>query len=137
VSTITELRDGLATRCATITGLASTGTAPANLVPPYALVLPGSPLVQFDESLSDDGIDQYLFTVRVIVGKVDEQGAQLTLDAYLSKTGTSSVRTALRGDRTLGGKASDLRVQSVSKYGVFVINEASYLGAEFSVQVFA
>lgn len=136
MSTITELRDGLATRCATISGLASTGTAPANLVPPYALVLPGSPFIEFDENFGGD-FDQYHFTVRVVVGKVDEQGAQLNLDAYLAASGSSSVRAAIKADRTLGGKATDLRVQSVSNYGVFVINEASYLGAEFSVQVFA
>jgi hypothetical protein len=137
VTTLSELRSGLATRLQTVTGLASTAEVVGNALPPYAMVLPGSPAIEFDESFADDGIDQYRFTVRVIVGRVDEQGGQKLLDAYLSKTGTSSIRTALRGDRTLGGKASDLRVQQVSNYGAFVINDVSYLGAEFSVQVFA
>lgn len=136
MSTIAELREGLAVRLRTISGLASTATAPANAQPPYAYVLPSAPFITFDTSFNR-GADEYQFTVRVIVGAVDQQGSQLLLDAYLAPSGSTSVKAAIEADETLGGKAFDLRVQSVSNYGAFIVNESTYLGAEFSVQVYA
>lgn len=136
MSTVAELREGLAVRLRTINGLASTATAPANAQPPFAYVLPGTPFIEWDESFNR-GLDKYNFTVRIIVGAVDQQGSQLLLDAYLNPDGTSSVKAALNADRTLGGKAFDLRASTVSAYGVFMENEAHYLGCEIAVVVYA
>lgn len=136
MSTIAELREGLAVRLRTISGLSSTATAPANAQPPYAYVLPAPSFITFDTAFMR-GCDEYLFTVRVIVAAVDQQGSQILLDAYLAPSGSTSVKTAIEADSTLGGKAFDSRVESVSNYGTFIVNEAAYLGAELSVRVFA
>jgi len=84
------VRDGLKTRLATITGLRSYDLIPDVVTPPCAIV------AQLD--------------VYVIVQRFSERAGQDKLDAYLSGSGASSIKTALEGDRTLGGAINTLRV---------------------------
>lgn len=133
-SVLSDLRTGLATNLATISGLRTSATVPADPKPPFAMILPSS--VTFGKTFVD-AMHDYEFTVRVIVGKVDDRTAQNTLDAYCASTGSTSIKAAIESDQTLGGKCFDLQVLRVSNYGVFQMNESTYLGAEFSVQVFA
>ncbi len=131
---LASLRTGLAANVSTVTGLACTATIPADIAPPFAMVLPTSK--DFHGSFGTD-FGEYAFTVRVLVGLPGDTGAQLLLDDYLATSGTTSVKAAIESDRTLGGYADDLQVLRWSNYGVFQMNESTYLGAEFSVQVFA
>ena len=137
MSTIAELREGIAVNLRTISGLAATALAAADPHAPYAYVLPSPTFIDFDSAFMR-GADEYHFTVRVIAAlAADQQGAQVLLDGYLNPSGATSVKAAIEADSTLGGKAFDLRVQSASNYGTFIVNDVAFLGAEFSVQVFA
>ena len=132
--TISELRSGIATNLATISGLRTSSTVPDNPNPPIALVEPMT--VQFDTAMGRS-LDQYNFKVTVIVGRASERTSQNSLDAYCSGSGSSSVKGAIESDRTLGGKANDLRVTGLSSYGSITIADVTYLAAEFAVVVYA
>jgi hypothetical protein len=84
-----------------------------------------------------NGMAEYNFVVQLIVGRVDERTAQRSLDAYCSSTGSSSVLLAVESDRTLNNKAFDCVVTEMSSYGPVLVNDTTYLGAEFQVRVLA
>lgn len=134
MATVTELRTGLATRLATISGLRTSATIPDQINPPIAIV--GLQRIIYDEAFSR-GLDEYEFMVTVFVGRVAERSAQNTLDAYLAPTGSGSVKTAIEGDRTLGGKAQTLRVTDMAGLNPVTVGDVSYLSAQFTVTVYA
>ena len=132
MASITNIRSGLATRLATITGLRSGPTIPDNVNPPYAIVAPTS--VDYHRAFSN-ALSTYNFTVTVVVGRVSERTSQNSLDAYCSPTGTSSIRVAIEADRTLGGVVFDTIVTGMRNYGSVVLGENTYLAAEFDIAV--
>ena len=131
---ISELRTGLATNLATISGLRTTPTIPDNPNPPIAVILPQG--VEYDNTFGR-GMNTYTFAVTVIVGRVSERSGQNALDAYVSSTGSASVKLAIESDKTLGGKAFDLRVIDSRNYGELTVGEVTYLSAEFTVLCYA
>jgi len=134
MATMSELRSGLATRLATITGLRASATLPDNPVPPQAVIFPER--IQYDAAFGR-GADEYTFSVLVIVGRVADRAAQLNLDAYCNPSGSTSVKAAIEADSTLGGKAMDCRVTQMQNQGSLTIGDITYLTATFSVTVYA
>lgn len=132
--TITEIRDGLQTRLATITGLRTASELPDNPNPPMAIVAPNT--VSYDTAFQG-GLTTYSFVITVIVSRVAERQAQARLDAYSSTSGTASIKEAIEGDRTLGGKVADVRVTEMSNVGAVLLGEATYIAANFAVTVYA
>ena len=134
MASIAELRTALGTNIATILGLRVSDFIPDNPNPPIAIV-------QFDRAQyhldMGNGMTEYTFVVQVIVGRADERTAQRNLDSYCSSTGSSSVLLAVESDRTLNGKAFDCVVTEMSSYGPVLVNDTTYLGAEFQVRVLA
>jgi hypothetical protein len=130
---ISDLRSGIAKNLATIPGLRTNALVPDNPTPPIAVVEPL--VVNFDKTMGR-GLDEYQFKVTVIVGRVSERNGQNTLDAYCSGSGTYSVKSAIESDRTLGGKANDLRVTGLTSYGSLTIGDSTFLAAEFAVTVY-
>ena len=133
--TLSELRTGLATNLATISGLRTSATIPDQVTTPIAVVMPNQ--ITYDTAFSRDGGDEYEFIVMVIVGRVDERTAQNRLDAYCSGSGASSVKLAIEKDKTLGGKAFDCRVTTLRNYNQVTVGDTTYLSGEFVVQVYA
>jgi len=131
---ISELRTGLANNLATISGLRTTPTIPDNPNPPIAVILPQG--VEYDNTFGR-GMNTYTFAVTVIVGRVSERSGQNALDAYVSSTGLSSIKLAIESDKTLNGKAFDLRVTDSRNYGELTVGEVTYLSAEFTVLCYA
>lgn len=134
MASISDLRTGIATNLATITGLRTSSTLPDNPNPPVALVAPTS--ITFDGAFHK-GMQTYTFNVLVIVGRADERTAQNKLDGFVSSTGSSSIKLAIESDKTLGGKAFDTRVSEMRSYGQIPIGEVTYLSAEFTVLCYA
>jgi hypothetical protein len=130
---ITLIRTALATNIGTITGLRTAAEIPDNPNPPIAVVSLTS--VDYDGAF-DRGLTRYNFTVTVVVGRVAERAAQRRLDAYIS-TGSSSVKYALESDKTLGGNAYDCRVVTMNSVGSLLLNDNTYLAADFTVAVIA
>ena len=131
---ISELRTGLAANLATISGLRTTATIPDNPSPPIAVILPQG--VEYDNTFGR-GMNTYTFAVTVIVGRVSERSGQNALDAFVSSTGSSSIKLAIESDKTLNGKAFDLRVTDSRNYGELTVGEVTYLSAEFTVLCYA
>lgn len=132
--TVQELREGLATRLRTISGLRAASTQPDNPNPPQAIVNLDS--ITYDSAYSR-GLDEYQFTILVLAGRVAERTSQNRLEAYLNPSGSSSVKTAIQADRTLGGKAQTLRVTEVTSYGSINVGDVTYLAANLTVVVYA
>lgn len=135
MANISDLRAGIATNLATISGLRTSATVPDSINPPIAVVMPNT--INYDTSFARTGGDEYEFLVMVIVGRVDERTAQNRLDGYCSGTGASSVKAAIESDKTLGGKAFSLRVTSLRNYNQVTVGDVTYLSGEFVVQVYA
>jgi hypothetical protein len=131
---IGDLRDGIAANLATIDGLRTSATMPDNPSPPIAVVSLSS--IEYDQTFNR-GMTLYTFDVTVIVSRADARNAQIYLDQYCSSTGANSVKLAIESDKTLDGKAFDLRVTQLSSYGSLTVNDTTYLAAEFSVSCYA
>ena len=131
---LSELRTGIATNLATISGLRTTAVMPDNPNPPIAIIQPDS--INFDNTFQR-GMQTYTFTVIVLVGRVAERSAQNAIDAFCSSTGSSSIKRAIESDKTLGGKAFDLRVTDMRAYASIAVGEVNYLAAEFIVLCYA
>jgi len=134
MTALTDLRTGLANRLATISGLRSSAYIPDNPQPPVAVVMPGR--IQYDTAFGR-GSDEYQFTIMLIVGRVADRASQTNLDAYCASSGSTSVKAAIEGDRTLGGTALDCRVTEMTNQGSLAIGDVTYHTAEFSVTVIA
>lgn len=132
MATISQIRSGLSTRLATITGLRSGPTIPDNVNPPFAIVAPSS--VDYHRAFNN-ALSTYNFTVTLVVGRVSERTAQNSLDAYCSPSGASSIRVAIEADKTLGGVVFDTIVTGMRNYGSVTIGENTYLAAEFDIAV--
>jgi hypothetical protein len=131
---LSELRTGIATNLATVAGLRTAATMPDNPSPPIAIVIPST--ISFDDTFQR-GMQTYAFNVLIVVGRADERTAQNKLDAYCASTGTSSIKLAIEKDKSLGGKAFDVRVSEMRNYGSILIGEVTYLSAEFTVLCYA
>ena len=134
MATISEIRSALATNLGNISGLRTSATVPDQINPPVAIVEPVS--VEFDTAMGR-GLDTLTFKVTVLVGRVEERTAQRLIDAYCSSSGSASIKSAIELDRTLGGKANDLKVTGLSSYGSLSVGDATYLAAEFAVTVYS
>lgn len=130
---IAAIRSGLGDNLATISGLRVAETIPDNPSPPIAIISLSN--VTYDGAFHG-GLVQYNFVVSVIVGRVSERTAQARLDTVIS-TGTGSVKKAVESDKSLGGSAYDVRVSEMSNVGAVQLNDATYLAADFSIQVYA
>lgn len=130
---ISDIRDGLATNLATISGLRTSADLPDNPSPPIAVVQLNN--VSYDQAFAK-GLVLYNFTVTVIVGRVSERTAQTRLNAFAS-SGDGGIKDAIESDKTLGGSAFDVRLQEMTSLGAITLGEQQYLAAEFSVVVYA
>ena len=134
MTALTDLRTGHANRLATISGLRSSAYIPDNPQPPVAVVMPGR--ITYDTAFGR-GSDEYQFTIMLIVGRVADRASQTTLDGYCESSGSRSVKAAIEGDRSLGGKALDCRVTEMTNQGSLSIGDVTYHTAEFNVSVIA
>ena len=132
MAAIGDLKNGLATRLATISGLRTFAYQPDRITPPMATVFPDR--VEYDLN-ARRGADTFIFVVQVLVGRADDRAAQKNIDAYIN--GASSVKAAIEGDRTLGGVANTCRVTEMRNYQQVLYGDTVYLGCEFEVEVVA
>lgn len=132
MASISDLRAGIATNLATITGLRTGSTIPENVNPPFAIVAPSS--MTYHMAMRN-GMTTYNFVITLVVSRADARSGQNALDAFCSSTGSSSIRSAVESDRTLGGKAFDCVVTQMRNYGSLAIGDNTYLAAEFDLTV--
>jgi hypothetical protein len=134
MAALTDIRTGLATRIATISGLRTAATIPDQVNPPIAIVIPER--LTYDDAYNK-GLVTYSFLVQVIVGKVSERTSQNKIDGFINPTGATSIKAAIEGDKTLNGVVFDTRVTEVTGYSVVQVGDIAYMSCEFRVTVLA
>lgn len=133
-ATITEVKQGLATNLATISGLRTFAYQPDQLNAPIAFSSLDN--ILFHRTMRT-ALTEMTFTVTVIVCKADSRSAQAQVDPYVSATGSYSVKAAIESDRTLGGKVDDLIVNSAGAYQIISAEDGDYLSVDFNVTVYS
>jgi hypothetical protein len=127
---VSSVRDGIKTRLQTITGLRAYDVIPDKVTPPCAIV------GQLDFTFDIDnarGLDQASLDVYVIVQRLDARSGQNKLDEYLG-SGSSSIKSAIEGDRTLGGTVNTLRVTS-AEAGTYIEGEVTFLSYRYRLTI--
>jgi hypothetical protein len=125
------VRDGLKIRLKTITGLRVFDLVPDIITPPCAIV--GQLDFTFDIN-NARGLDQASCDIFVIVQRLSERAGQDKLDDFLAGTGASSIKTALEGDKTLGGAVNTLRVIS-AEGGTYDSAGAQFLSYRYRLTI--
>lgn len=131
---VAAIRDGLATRLATIAGLQVYHEMPESVAStPAVLVKPGDG--EFYTAMGSGMAHTFALTVLVSLGQ-GHQRAQAELDAYLAFDGAKSIRAAVEGDPTLGGACDTLKVGRYYDYGGHEYAGTTYLGVRIECEVF-
>src|SRR5918996_3007208 len=132
--TLTAVRDGLAARLNTISGLRVYETAPAVVQEfPAAILTQMEPFASYDQVMGAADV-RYSFEVLVLVRSGDEDQALADLEPSVSPAGASSVKAAVDGD--LGGNADWARVVQAPSVGRVIYQRTAYWGASFRVEVY-
>ena len=130
---IAAIRAGIKTRLATSsTFLQVAATMPDTLSPPCAVVDLQS--VSYDQAFGN-GLELLTFTITVIAQRFDPAANQALLDGLVS--GSGAVRALIAGDLTLDGSCSTCQVTQMGEYGLISANETDYMGANFTLEVYA
>lgn len=132
MATISAVRDALkSTLEAAVSGLRVHDTIPGDVYPPCAVVLPESGL----PNTIGRGLDTFQYRLRLVVSVASERAGQDSLDAYLSSSGSSSIRAALHATPGLGLAGTHARWAGWENYGDIQWNETVYLGADVLIVV--
>ena len=130
---IAAIRAGIKTRLATSsTFIQIAATMPDTVSPPCAVVDLQS--VSYDQAFGN-GLELLTFIITVITQRFDPAANQALLDGLVS--GSGAVRALIAGDLTLDGSCSTCQVTQMGEYGLISANETDYMGANFTLEVYA
>ncbi len=133
MATITQVRSGLATRLATITGLTVYETVTPTPVVPCVFIRPADG--DYDVTMASGGdIARFEITLLASAAGGPWDVAQDKIDAYLTRSGSGTIRGAIQGDVTLGGTAHSTRVTGWRDYGTLAYGGAEYFGVRLTVE---
>lgn len=129
----TALADQIAEFCP---GLRAMPEARDSIQPPVAIVLPGSPLMKFGDTV-DGALTINLTILMIISDAATMERSQRALDAYLGigSGETTSIPNAIHMDPTLGGAVHFCEPLTVTNYGRLEYAGEGYFGARVNVQI--
>ena len=131
MATLAQIREGLATRIKTISGLRASAYIQFKPDPPVANVV----LAPTEFNLDFDGTWNPKLTIWVFVNPASPT-AQQALDTYLAPTGTKSIAAASHADPSLGGVVESTKVTGiVTGPGLVGTAGSELLGAALGVEV--
>ena len=135
MATLAEIRDGLKTTVGNISGIRCYDTVPDNAINfPVAIFIPSA--IEFDLAMQR-GTDLYTFDMLVAVQRADSRTAQDKLDAFVTGSGSTSIRQIIYNNKTLGLSDTDARVVNMSNYAADVnLNGVDGVGANLEIQVY-
>lgn len=133
--TIVQVMDGLEARLDTIDGLRVRDVSPGQIAPPCAIV--GVPDIPDYRLTMANGLVGVVFTITVLTSAAADRAGQKKLAGYADMTGSTSVRTAIEADKTLGGIVQDTLVDSFRRLGIEEVAAIGYFGGVFNLRVFA
>jgi hypothetical protein len=97
------------------------------------LIFESNPPFTFDID-NARGLDQATVDIYVIVQRLSDRAGQDKLDAYLAGSGSSSIKTAIEGDRTLGGTVDTLRVTGAES-GTYTSQDNLFLSYRYRLTI--
>jgi len=131
MATTTQIREGIAARLATISGLHVYPKPPGVIVAPAAVVTRRQ--TRFDVTFDD--ADDSSFAVAMFVQFANTDVAHDQMDGYVSPAGASSVVAAIHADPTLGGVVDFVRVTSAEGERLVDYAGTPYLSVEFIIEI--
>lgn len=135
MATLAEIRNGIKTRLATISGLRAFDKQPSSIVTPAAWPrLSGG---EYHLTMGANGGNGLVrLEVVVAVQKATVELGDEAVEPYVSRTGANSIRAAIEGDKTLGGVVDTLTVTEWAVDDEIAVAGIPYAGAVFQVEVF-
>lgn len=131
MASLADIRGAIKTRLLTIAGLRAEDLVAGPINPPLAVV--GFPeRIDYDRSMGR-GTDETVIPIRIYVAQGVTRAANDLLEGYLNKTGATSVKAAIEGDRTLGATVADCRMRAMTGAGVVEVANVQYLYAEWEL----
>lgn len=130
--TVAQVMEGIEARLATITGLRASAVSPDQITPPAAVV--GVPPVDAYHAAFNSSRMTLDFPVTVLVSAALDRVGQMALAGYANPTGSTSVKAAIEGDKTLGGIVDDCIVVSFRPLGLDEVGAIGYYGGVFTVR---
>jgi hypothetical protein len=131
---LSDIKQGLADRLATVPRLRVSPQIPEQVNPPVAVV--SRARVDYHRDMAG-GTTEWTMQVQLIAGRMAERQSQRTIDAWLSWDGPASVRQAIEADGTLGGVALDTVVTDADALSTFQIGDSEYIGVTMNIRVWA
>lgn len=129
---VDTIRNGIATRLQTITGLRVHARVPDAIEPPAAFLSLSN--VSYDDTF--DGCSTVNFDLVLAVAGWDAPRAQEAIDPYVNNTGSKSIYAAVHGAAVNG--AESVRVTGASDMDRnFTIAGSDYVGIRFSLEALA
>lgn len=135
MTNLTAMAEAMATQIANIEGLRTQAQIRDIVAVPVAIVGPPTS-IDYDTTMRN-GANRYEFSVRVLVARTEERAAQIYLSEYAAPEGARSIKAAIEADPSLGGTAMTTRVTNANGIGAYDYGDASYLGVDFTVEVYA
>ena len=130
------VRDQLKVRLETVSEFVAVfDNLPDRVTVPCAIVRPGSPVADYHQARSGQGLTKFNFEILALAQRWEPNAGQDVLDGFIS--GSSSVEAAIRGDTTLGGEASTSQVTSCTAFGQVPVADSLFYGCTFNVEVFS
>ena len=126
---LSTVRSALKTRLETISGLTVYAEVPDSIGKlPVAVI--DLATADYDVAIGS-GIVLWHFRVLLLLGEKDSTTAHTTLDGYMAKSGTTSVKGAVEG----GAVGDSVNVRRAENVGHIAYRGNTYIGAEFIVDV--
>jgi hypothetical protein len=88
--------------------------------------------IDYDQTFGR-GLDAVTVKAVILVSRSDDRAGQKKLQAYLSGSGSASLKAAIEAAPTLGGTCHDLRVVRCTGRRFYQFGERQYVGAEIEV----
>lgn len=133
MATLTQVREALKARLATVRNLTAYAIEPGTPFCPAAWTLP----IRINYHASYDGDLTFTVGVTVAVQLGDLGQAQTALDDYLAPSGTKSVVAALETPPSGGDALDSVRVVAMTSYATREMGGKSVLTAGLEVEVYA
>lgn len=133
-ATLAQIRAGLAANLATVSGKPQISAYALEKPTPPCLMVVGPAEIQYDLAMQR-GLDRWTITILGLVGAVSDRGAQENLDLWLAPSGSSSIKTAIESDTTLGATVASVQAQTASGYKRYQYGGSELLGCEWQVEV--
>lgn len=135
-----NIRNGLA---ANLAPLLQENGGPLGQVSPYMISNPSPPCIEigggpvtYDRAMRR-GLDEQTYTITALVPFTQDVSQQQLLDGLRDGTGSTSVKTLLESDLTLGGACQTLHVTQLTEPRLYSRQQgATLIGCEWSITVY-